>query len=293
MAVNGTHPLTERLTLRTLQEEEASKVLPLSRAEGWMQTEEDWRHLIRWSDGSTYIALDQETVVGVGAAVPYGPERGRLANIITHPDYRRRGIGNVIVQTLLRDLRKRGISKVDLDSTEQGQTLYERLGFLPSYLIELFMGRPKYSEATPQPGNYEERDWEGLVHLDAEALGVSRSHVLRDLIAENRKHVWVDRRDGAVVGYLIAVPHGTFLKIGPWIHRDASGAQRLLEQALPHAGAGEVRVDVVSPNTDAAALVKDFGLKSTRVCKRMYLGSGGPIQEVPELYFGILHMITG
>jgi len=293
MAVNGTYPLTERLTLRTLGEEEARKVLPLSRGEGWMQTEEDWRHLIRWSDGSTYIALDQDLVVGVGAAVPYGSERGRLANIITHPEYRRRGIGQVVVQTLLRELRKRGISKIDLDSTLQGQELYERLGFLPSYPIELFMGRPKYTGVQPKPGNYEERDWEGVLALDTEALGVSRPQVLGDLIRENPQTVWVDRKDGVVAGYLIAVPHGTFLKIGPWAHRETSGAQKLLEQTLPHAGEGEIRVDVVSPNTDATAMVKEFGLKSTRVCKRMYLGSGGPIQEAPELYFGILHMTTG
>jgi len=293
MATNDTYPLTERLTMRTLQQEEADKALTLSRAEGWLQNQQDWRNLIKWSDGSTYIALDGEKVVGVGAAIPYAPARGRLANIITHSDYRRRGVGNIIVQTLLRDLRKRGINKIDLDSTMDGQELYTRFGFLPSYNIEIYMGRPQLSSQKPEKGNYQESDWEGLLRLDKEALGVSRPQVLRDLIQDNPDLVWVDRQEGKVTGFLFATPHESFLKIGPWAHRNSERAQALLDKAVPHAGEKELRVDIVSPNTDVVTLLKKLGLKSTRICKRMYLASGGVVQEIPELYFGIQHMTTG
>jgi GNAT superfamily N-acetyltransferase len=59
---------------------------------------------------------------------PTGLE-GYLMSVYTLPAYRRLGAAAVLVRTALGYARERGISRVSLHASEQGQPLYERLGF--------------------------------------------------------------------------------------------------------------------------------------------------------------------
>jgi ribosomal protein S18 acetylase RimI-like enzyme len=59
---------------------------------------------------------------------------GTLFNVITYPEYRKRGIASRIVQTIIREAEDMGLSSIDLSSTEEGKTLYEKIGFVaPTY----------------------------------------------------------------------------------------------------------------------------------------------------------------
>lgn len=59
---------------------------------------------------------------------PTGLE-GYLMSVYTLPAYRRLGAAEALVRTALGFARERGISRVSLHASDQGQPLYERLGF--------------------------------------------------------------------------------------------------------------------------------------------------------------------
>jgi ribosomal protein S18 acetylase RimI-like enzyme len=57
---------------------------------------------------------------------------GRFAyimNMYTEPEWRRRGVGSMLLEKLFEEIKKRGISSVVLHSTLAGKSLYERYGF--------------------------------------------------------------------------------------------------------------------------------------------------------------------
>ncbi len=59
---------------------------------------------------------------------------GTLLNVITYPEYRKKGIASRVVQIIIKEAEDMGVSSIDLSSTEVGKTLYEKLGFAtPSY----------------------------------------------------------------------------------------------------------------------------------------------------------------
>ncbi len=59
---------------------------------------------------------------------------GTLLNVITYPEYRKRGIASRIIQMMIREAENMGVSSIELASTEAGKTLYEKIGFVkPSY----------------------------------------------------------------------------------------------------------------------------------------------------------------
>ena len=77
------------------------------------------------------VALDGDTVVGyVGSQSSI--DEADIMNVAVHPDYRRQGIAENLINTLIAELKKRGCHALLLEvraSNTPAITLYEKLGF--------------------------------------------------------------------------------------------------------------------------------------------------------------------
>lgn len=90
---------------------------------------------------TTVLAIDGETVVGCASisyiwimptySHPTG-NRAHLMNVYTRADYRRHGISKKMVEILIEEAVKKGVTEISLDATEMGRPLYEALGFVES-----------------------------------------------------------------------------------------------------------------------------------------------------------------
>ena len=77
------------------------------------------------------VALDGERVVGYIGSQSSADESD-VMNVAVHPDYRRRGIAESLIEVLIRELKNRGSHALMLevrDSNEPAIALYEKLGF--------------------------------------------------------------------------------------------------------------------------------------------------------------------
>lgn len=59
-------------------------------------------------------------------------KRAHLMNVYTRREYRRRGIARKMVELLIRETWKKGVTEISLDATESGRPLYESMGFTDS-----------------------------------------------------------------------------------------------------------------------------------------------------------------
>jgi GNAT superfamily N-acetyltransferase len=57
-------------------------------------------------------------------------KRGTLLNVFTYPEYRRIGLATKVIKQIITNVKQIGISTIDLDSTQEGKLLYEKLGFI-------------------------------------------------------------------------------------------------------------------------------------------------------------------
>jgi GNAT superfamily N-acetyltransferase len=55
--------------------------------------------------------------------------RGRVMDVYTHPDYRRRGLARLLMTELVGWSRARGLQSLHLDASALGRGLYEEMGF--------------------------------------------------------------------------------------------------------------------------------------------------------------------
>jgi ribosomal protein S18 acetylase RimI-like enzyme len=68
-----------------------------------------------------------------------GPE-AIVLNVYVEPQWRRRGVAEALMRTLLEALAARGIRRIVLHASDDGRRLYERLGFLQTN--EMRLGDP-------------------------------------------------------------------------------------------------------------------------------------------------------
>ena len=92
---------------------------------------------------TTVLAVDEEKGVAIGCATlcymelmptfshPTG-RRAHLMNVYTAPNYREQGIARRMVEWLIEEARRRGVTEISLDATASGRPLYRKLGFQDS-----------------------------------------------------------------------------------------------------------------------------------------------------------------
>ena len=59
-------------------------------------------------------------------------KRAHLMNVYTSPDYRGQGIARRMVEMLIEEARRRGVTEISLDAIASGRPLYRKLGFQDS-----------------------------------------------------------------------------------------------------------------------------------------------------------------
>ncbi|MDD4058218.1 MAG: GNAT family N-acetyltransferase [Bacteroidales bacterium] len=92
-----------------------------------------------------YMAKRGELIISFGAMVikriPGDSSKpiyleGDILNMFTIPQERRKGISSLILQELINEARRRGISKISLHTSKDGEKLYRKFGFSePTYPV--------------------------------------------------------------------------------------------------------------------------------------------------------------
>ena len=89
-------------------------------------------------DQTTVFAMDGNKIAGCASLSyitvmptfdhPTG-KRAHLMNVYTRAEYRRQGVGKMMVEFLIDEAKSRGVSEISLDATEMGKALYTAVGF--------------------------------------------------------------------------------------------------------------------------------------------------------------------
>ena len=89
-------------------------------------------------DQTTVFAMDGDKIAGCATlsyinimptySHPTG-KRAHLMNVYTRKEFRRQGVGSLMVNFLIDEAKSRGVTEISLDATDMGAPLYKSLGF--------------------------------------------------------------------------------------------------------------------------------------------------------------------
>ena len=89
-------------------------------------------------DQTTVFAMEGDKIAGCASisyitimptfSHPTG-KRAHLMNVYTRSEFRRKGVGKLMVEYLIEDAKQKGATEISLDATEMGHPLYKAIGF--------------------------------------------------------------------------------------------------------------------------------------------------------------------
>lgn len=240
----------------------------LSQALKWPYRREDWQFALELGRGFAVEAQGQ--LVGTALWWPYGDSFASAGMIIVSPSAQRQGIGGRLMAALLADTAGR---RVILNSTQEGEALYTRLGFRPYGAVTqhqaVLASAPALDTAVPvRPATAE--DLAAIRAVDQAGSGMERGPLI-DVLRGLADMVVVER-GGEVSGYGCVRRWGRGVVIGPVIARDQADARGIIA-ALAAAHVGDfVRIDVTRQCGLASWLV-EIGLPQVDQVIAMSLGA--------------------
>jgi GNAT superfamily N-acetyltransferase len=253
----------ESTSVRLLKPADLSAATDLSTLAGWNQTPEDWQMLLELEPEGCFGTEIEGRIVATTTLLCHGRRLAWVGMVLTHPQFRRRGLARQLIACALERARSLGIQTVKLDATEKGRPLYESFGFRVEQAVERWVqqGRTvtESESANALPSRF-------VRTIDMEACGYDRTKLLGSLSARSQilsmKSAYLFCRPGRVRRYA-----------GPGVARESEAAMHLITHAIASSPGAGWFWDLLPRNRHALKLAKDLGFVPQRLLTRMVLGS--------------------
>lgn len=216
----------------------------LSAKVGWPHRVEDWRFVHGLATG--HVAVEAKDVVGTILTWKLDRRYATLGMVIVDPARQGEGLGRRLMRLGLRDLVGRSVL---LNSTRQGQPLYEKMGFRAIDTVAQHQGLANAVPEVPlAPGErlrpMGASDGPRLGALAGRAAGFSRARMLRHLLQVGEAIVLA--HDDEILGFSVLRRFGRGSVIGPVVAPDPDRARALVSHWVGLNVGKFLRIDVVA-----------------------------------------------
>ncbi|MBN2289029.1 MAG: GNAT family N-acetyltransferase [Candidatus Glassbacteria bacterium] len=234
--------------------ENLDTMMLLTMRAGWNQTEADLRRIVDLDPRGSFVARlaagDYDIPVSTATVAPLGERHTWIGMILVHPELRRQGIANAMMQHCVRYAIDQGKIINGLDATPMGNTVYGAVGYVDSYRIWRSYFSPAEFRNSPHDTDRVSRvsadELEELVRYDT-ARFLERGNIIRGLYADSAGEAYLYRDDnGDVRGYVLARPGRLRHFVGPFLADSREAAADLLAcvcKSLDRQGVREAFID--------------------------------------------------
>lgn len=266
----ATRPNISDLSPRRLTVADAPVAMELSSAEGWNQTVQDWHLMLEFGHGIGFVN-EQDRPVATCILIPYKIDVAWVGMMLV--DHARRGAG--IGSRLMRLVVDVALSPIlGLDATEQGASLYRKLGFggeeqIVRYRLkptrEISLGPPPAEIESVSPPDFDDC----LTFFEPEA-DLQRRRLLARLSTSGQGYFGLIR-EGRCSALSVVRPGRAAAQVGPLYATDAASASRLVLAAAAQSSEPLI-VDVPERHGAFIEQLSRLGFQPSRRFLRMYTG---------------------
>lgn len=263
---------TGGIALRALTENDLHAAMRLKEFAGWNQTARDWGTFFGTNPDGNYAAVHNGKVVGTAAAIRYENKIAWIGLVLVDPEFRRMGIGKMLLGAALDGLRD--VPCVKLDATPDGKKLYDTLGFVDESTLQRWVcsapSRTDKPETSYKVRRVTRDDLDSIVKQDAQTFGAPREVLLRRQI-EAAPSAWCVVENEKVCGFCLGREGSKFYHIGSVVADNFQQARTMIETVLSDIHA-PVLIDVPDAQSELTEWLQSLGFVSQRPLIRMRSG---------------------
>jgi GNAT superfamily N-acetyltransferase len=273
------------LEVRSLRVEDVAGARRLSDQAGWNHMDADWLRLVSLWPETCIAGWADDKLVATATLARFDGAEGAgedhlawVGVMLVDQQQRGKGFGGTMFDSVLRLGDERGVSNFGLDATDMGRPLYAKRGFkdllvMHRWKCETPIVGPVDRELPRGVRPLEDWDWEAVLELDRQMVGIERGRLLEALRGEEGETMLAAEEDGELTGYAVLRPGRVAGYIGP-VNALDSGTGAALFKGLMGACAQSgvpVFVDTATQPVLEPALVEE-GFQIARTLTRMGRG---------------------
>jgi len=257
------------LNYRALRPDDAVRLVRLSGAAGWNQTEADWRLMLGLGEGFGF--WQSERPVATALILPYGSDFAWLSMVLVAERWRRNGLASRLTEACMEKAHALGLA-LRLDATDAGRAVYRRFEFTDQYTFTRFAADQPVigGDATTDVRAATDSDLDAIAAYDAASFGAGRKAVLAALVHGRSSLAWISEVEGTCAGIVLGRDGCRAVQLGPLVADDTQTAIALATSALRDVHE-PVFIDVVDGRDDFLAWLTTAGFAAQRQFTRMSL----------------------
>ena len=272
--------------LRQMQLSDVKAGMRLSTAEGWNQTEKDWKFLIANSQNICLAAEADDKVVGTTTATNYANQLAWIGMVLVDKNYRGKGISKMLLENVLEKLKQ--CRSIKLDATSAGREVYKKFGFKDEYSItRMTCSSIKSSFENDENAfaqSIQSKDIKAITEFDEIVFGANRTKLIEYLTVEYFYKAWLLKRDNKLTAFALGREGNKYHHIGPVIGETIDDVKILISKALKEINGQQVVLDVLNDKFELINWLQSLGFTKQREFVRMYKNEN-PFPGLTEKYF--------
>jgi GNAT superfamily N-acetyltransferase len=266
------------LNIRPMKPTDISTAMRLSTAEGWNQTEKDWRLFIESPANVCLLAEADGKVIGTTTSINYTNKEAWIGMVLVDKEYRGLGVSKLLLSAIFNKLTS--FKSVKLDATPAGQKVYEKFGFKDEYFIAR-MVNPLLNNLPVIDGDVsaetiQAKHMDEIIAFDEAVFGVNRRPLIEFLINEHPGKNWLLKRDNRIAGFVLGRNGSRYNHIGPLVALTTMDAKLLLSKAMESVDGQSVVADVLYDKEELVTWLNELGFVQQRHFIRMYKEEENP-----------------
>jgi len=247
--------------------------MELSKAEGWNQTENDWKLLIESPQNVCLLAEWNKKIIGTTTAMNYANQMAWIGMILVAKEYRGQGVSKLLLTNILKQLES--FASIKLDATPAGQQVYEKFDFKEEYVItRVVTGSMKnlsfHDDDTVLAESIRLKDIEKIIALDERVFGTNRRQLIEWLIKQYPRKAWLLKRNNSIAGFALGREGNKYHQVGPVFGSTINDVKMLIRKALKELINQPVVIDVLYEKQDLINWLNSIGFTMQRQFVRMY-----------------------
>ena len=257
--------------IRNLVAEDIPEAMKLVLAEGWNQTENDWKLFIENPDNDCKCIVAEGKLVGTATTYRFSEDLAWVSMVLVDKNFRGLGYGKALMKSVLTELKD--CKSVKLDATSAGEKVYEKLGFVKEYSISRWICDSFEEKLLPNPeiSEINNRDLLSVIEYDKSAFGAARSEIIKSFARNFPKICRISKNEKKISGIALGRKGNKHFQIGPVSAISDLVAKELITSVLNKLKHQSVVIDLLDDKPNLAQWLSELGFQQKRSFWRMYL----------------------
>jgi len=245
----------------------------LANTMNWNMAVEDFEFMMKLEPQGCFVLSCGSERSGICTSVSFG-RVGWFGNLVVKGDYRREGVGSLLVKHAIDYLKNKGVETIGLYAYPHLIRFYESFGFEPDIDFLVLQGKAVFLPTEGIVRKAKKQDVPEVIDFDSQRFGVNRKKLLEPILLGTGNLCYISTENDGIAGYVAAKVYDTMAEVGPLIcHANrVEAAVVLLKTILRRLNGLAVSMCIPKKETALLNMLSKAGFREDFCVARMFLG---------------------